>query len=224
MDQLLLEHNVALTAAKLNGILLAPGETFSFNQTIGDVSAETGFQQAYIIKEGRTVLGDGGGVCQDSTTMFRAALDAGLEIVQRNAHAYRVSYYEQNSPAGIDATVYSPSPDFKFKNDTPAHILIQTTVNTGANYLKIEVYGTSDGRVSTISNARLWDQVPPPPALYQDDPSLPNGQVKQIDWEAWGAKAAFDWKVVRGSETLHEKTFYSNYRPWQAVYLRGTGG
>jgi len=218
------EHNVALTAAKLNGILLAPGETFSFNQTIGDVSAETGFQQAYIIKEGRTVLGDGGGVCQDSTTMFRAALDAGLEIVQRNAHAYRVSYYEQNSPAGIDATVYSPSPDFKFKNDTPAHILIQTTVNTGANYLKIEVYGTSDGRVSTISNARLWDQVPPPPALYQDDPSLPNGQVKQIDWEAWGAKAAFDWKVVRGSETLHEKTFYSNYRPWQAVYLRGTGG
>ena len=218
------EHNVALTAAKLNGVLVAPGETFSFNSTIGDVSAATGYQQAYIIKEGRTILGDGGGVCQDSTTMFRAALDAGLEIVQRVAHAYRVSYYEQNSPVGIDATVYSPSPDFKFKNDTPAHILIQTTVNTGTNYLKIEIYGSSDGRVATISNTRMWDQVPPPPALYQDDPSLPNGTVKQIDWEAWGAKAAFDWKVVRGSEVVHQKTFYSNYRPWQAAYLRGTGG
>ena len=218
------EHNVALTAAKLNGVLVAPGEVFSFNNVIGDVSAATGYQQAYIIKEGRTILGDGGGVCQDSTTMFRAALDAGLEILERTAHAYRVSYYEQNSPAGIDATVYAPSPDFKFRNDTPAHILIQTTVSTGTNYLKIEIYGSSDGRVATISNTRLWDQMPPPPALYQDDPSLPGGTVKQIDWEAWGAKAAFDWKVIRGSEVLHQKTFYSNYRPWQAVYLRGAGG
>jgi vancomycin resistance protein YoaR len=218
------EHNVALTSNKLNGVLVAPGETFSFNGTIGDISAATGYQTAYIIKDGRTVLGDGGGVCQDSTTLFRAVLDAGLEIVQRHPHAYRVSYYEQNSPVGIDATVYSPSPDFKFKNDTPAHILIQTTVNTATNYLKFEIYGTSDGRVASISNTRLWDQVPPPPALYQDDPSLPSGTVKQIDWSAWGAKAAFDWKVVRAGEVIHETTYYSNYKPWQAVYLRGTGG
>ena len=71
-------HNVALTAAKLNGVLVAPGEEFSFNKALGDVSAATGFKSAYIIKEGRTVLGDGGGVCQDSTTLFRALLDAGV--------------------------------------------------------------------------------------------------------------------------------------------------
>lgn len=218
------EHNVALTAVKLNGILLAPGEVFSFNKSLGDVSAATGFQQAYIIKGGRTVLGDGGGVCQVSTTFFRAALDAGLPIVQRRAHAYRVAYYEQNAAAGIDATVYDPSPDFQFKNDTPAHILIQTYANTGTNYLRVDIYGTSDGRTATISNSRIWGQLPPPEPLYQDDPTLAAGVVKQIDWAAWGAKTAFDWKVIRGGEMLQERTFYSSFRPWQAVYLRGTGG
>ncbi|MBU1085726.1 VanW family protein [Patescibacteria group bacterium] len=215
------EHNVALTAYKLNGVLVKPGEIFSFNSSVGDISMATGYQSAYIIKDGRTVLGDGGGVCQDSTTMFRAALDAGLPIIERHPHAYRVSYYEQDSPVGIDATIYSPSTDLKFMNDSPAHILIQATVNISTNYLKFEIYGTSDGRVAIISNARLWDQTPPPEPLYEDTPSLAPGMVKQIDWAAWGAKAAFDWKVVRNGEVLQEKTFYSSYRPWQAVYLRG---
>jgi vancomycin resistance protein YoaR len=215
------EHNVALTAQRINGVLVPPGEVFSFNQAVGDISAATGYQSAYIIKDGRTVLGDGGGVCQDSTTVFRAALDAGLEILERHPHSYRVTYYEQNSAPGVDATVYSPSVDLKFKNDTPAHILIQTTVNTNTNYLKVEIYGTSDGRVATISNHRLWNQSPPPPDLYQDDPTLPPGVVKQVDWAAWGAKAAFDWQVTRNGETLQQKTFYTNYQPWQAVYLRG---
>jgi vancomycin resistance protein YoaR len=112
----------------------------------------------------------------------------------------------------------------KFKNDTPAHILIQTYVNTGTNYMKVEIYGTSDGRRATISNARIWGQTAPPEPLYQDDPTLPAGTIEQIDWAAWGAKTAFDWKVVRSGEMLQERTFYSNFRPWQAVYLRGTGG
>ena len=123
--------------------------------------------------------------------------------------------------AGIDATIYSPSTDLKFKNDTPGYILIQSTVDTLANYLKFEIYGTNDGRVATISNHRIWDQTPPPEPKYEDTPSLPPGTIKQIDWSAWGAKAAFDWIVVRGDEILQEKTFYSNYRPWQAIYLRG---
>ena len=218
------EHNVALTAAKLNGVLVAPGDVFSFNQTVGDISAATGFQAAYIIKDGRTILGDGGGVCQGSTTLFRAVLDAGLPILERQAHAYRVSYYEQNAKPGFDATVYDPTADLKFKNDTPGHILIQTKVDLVKNYLRIEFYGTGDGRKVSIGNIRLWNQTPPPPDIYQDDPSLPAGTVKQVDWKAWGAKAAFDWKVVRNGEVLQEKTFFSNYRPWQAVYLKGTGG
>lgn len=218
------KHNVALTAGRLNGIIVPPGEVFSFNQAVGDISLATGYQSAYIIKDGRTILGDGGGVCQDSTTMFRAALNAGLEIIERHPHSYRVSYYEQNSPVGVDATVYSPSTDFKFKNDTPGHILIQTQVDLTKNYLKVEIYGSSDGRKAVLSDFRLWGQTPPPPDLFVDDPTLPAGQTKQIDWKAWGAKAAFDWTVERSGETIHQKTFYSSYQPWQAVYLRGTGG
>ncbi|HUS52173.1 MAG TPA: VanW family protein, partial [Candidatus Bathyarchaeia archaeon] len=216
-------NNIQLASSRLNGLLIPPGETFSFNQALGEVSRETGFQEAYIIKEGRTILGDGGGVCQVSTTFFRAALDAGLPIIERQAHAYRVAYYEQGFSPGLDATVWEPHPDLKVKNDTPAHILIQAGVNTGARSLAFELYGTADGRVATIGKSRIWDQIPPPPDLYQDDPTLPIGTTKQIDWKAWGAKVAFDWKVVRNNEVLQERTFYSNYRPWQAIFLRGTG-
>jgi vancomycin resistance protein YoaR len=215
-------HNIQLASSRLNGLLIPPGETFSFNQSLGEVSPETGFQQAYIIKEGRTVLGDGGGVCQVSTTLFRAALKAGLPIVERHAHAYRVSYYEQNSQVGLDATVYDPTADLKFKNDTPSYLLIQATVNPKNAQLIFSLYGTNDGRTVTISNSRIWDQTPPPPDLYQDDPTLPLGQTKQIDWAAWGAKVSFDYKVVRNGEVLQERTFYSAYRPWQAIFLRGT--
>ena len=101
-------HNVVLAASRINGTLVAPGETFSFNQTLGDVTQFTGYQQAYIISNGKTILGDGGGVCQVSTTLFRAILNAGLPIVERAAHAYRVGYYEQDSPPGLDATVFGP--------------------------------------------------------------------------------------------------------------------
>lgn len=214
-------HNVILTANKLNGVLVAPGEEFSFNQAVGDISAATGYKAAYIIKQGRTVLGDGGGVCQDSTTLFRAMLDAGLNITERHAHAYRVTYYEQNAKPGFDATIYNPSADLKFINDTGAYILIQATVDTANFYLKFELYGTNDGRKATISNIRMWGETPPPEPAYEDDPTLTPGQVKQIDWAAWGAKAAFDWQVVKNGEVLYQKTFYSNYTPWRAVYLRG---
>ena len=215
-------HNILLASSRLNGILIKPGEIFSFNKALGDVSINTGYQQAYIIKEGRTVLGDGGGVCQVSTTLFRAALNAGLPIVERWAHAYRVSYYEQGYPPGLDATVYDPGYDLKIKNDTPGHILIQTQVDANASSLTFELYGASDDRQSKISKSKIWSETPPPPDLYQDDPTLPTGQVKQVDWKAWGAKVSFDYKVTRNNETLIEKTFYSNYQPWQSVFLKGT--
>jgi len=216
-------HNINLASLKLNGILVAPGEIFSFNKSLGDVSADTGFEQAYIIKEGRTVLGDGGGVCQVSTTFFRAALNAGLPILERHAHAYRVHYYEDDLGPGIDATVFDSTADLKIQNNTPAYLLIQSSVDLKKKKLTFEIYGTSDNRQVEMSKVRVWDQVPPPPDLYQDDPTLPAGTIKQVDWKVWGAKASFSYKVTRGEEILTEKTFTSNYRPWQAIYLRGTG-
>lgn len=217
-------HNIALAASRLNGLLIKPGEVFSFNKALGDISIYTGYRQAYVIKDGRTVLGDGGGVCQVSTTFFRAALNSGLPIIERHAHSYRVGYYEQDSKPGIDATVYSPSVDLKVKNDTPAHILIQARVDAENMSLVFELYGTKDGRTAEVSTPRVWDIRPAPLPLYQDDPTLPAGTLKQIDFAAVGAKTAFDYKVTKNGEVVYQKTFASNYRPWQAVYLRGTKG
>ncbi len=216
-------YNVELTARKLDGTLVPPGAEFSFNRTVGEISAATGYKTAYVIQNGRTVLGDGGGVCQDSTTLFRAVMDAGLPITERWAHSYRVGYYEQNSKPGIDATVFAPSKDFRFLNDTPGHLLIDTQYDSSSRHLIIDIYGTPDGRVREITPVRVWGVTPPPPPLYQDDPSLPVGVVRQVDWAAWGAKTSFDYKVVKNGETIFEETYFSNYRPWQDVYLRGTG-
>lgn len=216
-------HNVELASAKLNGILIKPGAEFSFNDALGDVSAETGFLPAYVIKEGHTVLGDGGGVCQVSTTFFRAAMAAGLPIVERHAHAYRVGYYEQAGyKPGIDATVFAPSTDLKIKNDTLNYILVQTKTNLNNLSLAISLYGTGDGRKSEIRNQQVWDLTPPPPDLYQDDPTLPAGTVKQVDFPAWGTKASFHYHVTRNGEILENTDFFSDFRPWQAVYLKGT--
>jgi len=215
-------HNVAHAAEKLNGVLIEPGAIFSFNDTLGDVSKLTGYQQAYVIKNGATVLGDGGGVCQVSTTLFRAALNAGLPIVERRAHSYRVGYYEQDSPPGLDATVYSPTTDFKFKNDTPGYLLIQSKVDSKNTTLNFEIYGTSDGRVATVGKPVITTTSLPAEDLYVDDPNLPAGTIKQIEWKSNGAQVFFDYTVTRNGEEIYSKRFYSNFRPWQAKFLRGT--
>lgn len=215
--------NVALASERINSALIGPGEEVSFNKLVGEVSGETGYRPAYVIEKGRTVLGDGGGLCQVSTTMFRAAMTAGLPILERWGHAYRVSYYELDSKPGVDATVYAPSKDFKFKNDTPGHLLIQTINDPKKLHLVIEIYGTSDGRVATIENHKVWGITSPLPTIYQDDPTLPSGTMKQVDWAAAGAKASFEYKVVRNGDTIQDKTFSTTYRPWASVYLKGTG-
>lgn len=215
-------HNVILAASKFNGVLIPPGETLSFNKTIGDISALTGYQQAYIIKDGKTVLGDGGGVCQVSTTLFRAALKAGLPIVERYAHAYRVGYYENDMKPGFDATVFSPTVDLKIKNDTLAHILIETEVDEDQMLLYFRLYGKKDNRQVEIGEPALWDVVPPPEAKRQDDPTLKKGVTKQVDFPAWGSKASFTYKVTKDNKVTIDDKFYSIYRPWAAVYLVGT--
>ncbi len=215
-------HNVDLVGKNVNLEIIPPGAVFSYNKAIGEVSRATGFQPAYIIQAGRTVLGDGGGMCQGSTTLFRAALSAGLPILERRGHSYRVGYYEQNSLPGIDATAFSPSPDFKFSNDTPGHILVTASVDKKNYTMIIEFWGTSDGRIATISDHRVFDPKPARATVYQDDPSLPAGTLKQIDWSAPGAKTSFHYTVKRGGNVLQDRVFTTVYQPWAAVYLRGT--
>jgi vancomycin resistance protein YoaR len=217
-------HNLTLGSNLISGTLVAPGDLFSFNALVGPVSSSQGFKQAYIIQSGRTVLDDGGGICQVSTTVFRAALNTGLPIVARTAHAYRVGYYEQKGfKPGLDATIFSPSVDLKFKNDTEHHILVQAIVDRTNSKLQVDIYGSSDGRRVEISEPVVTNQVPAPPPLYQDDPSIPKGVVKQVDFAAAGATSVFKRKVYKGDQVLIDELFKSNFRPWQAVYLVGTG-
>ena len=126
-------QNIEAAAKQFHGLLIAPGETFSMGDALGDVSLDNGFAEALIIYGGRTIKGVGGGVCQVSTTLFRTVFYGGYPVAERYSHAYRVSYYEQSSSgavdvnlAGLDATVYFPLVDFKFTNDTPYWILMET--------------------------------------------------------------------------------------------------
>lgn len=218
-------YNIGLGASLINGTLVKPGDNFSFDKLVGPVSAEQGFKQAYVIQKGRTVLDDGGGICQVSTTVFRAALNAGLPIVARTAHAYRVGYYEQRGfKPGFDATIWSPSVDFQFKNDTDHSVLVQAVVDRANAKLQVDIYGTSDGRKVEISDAVVSNISAPPAVKYQDEPTLPKGTVKQVDFEAWGATSVFSRKVYKGDQKIIDEVFKSYFKPWQAVYLVGTGG
>ncbi|MCX7955691.1 MAG: VanW family protein [Patescibacteria group bacterium] len=215
-------HNLKLASSKFHGILISKEKILSFNETVGEISSLTGYQPAYIIKDGKTILGDGGGICQVSTTLFRAALNAGLEIIERNSHAYRVSYYENDMEPGFDATVFAPNVDLKIKNNTPAYILIQISIDEKNNLLYFYLYGKKDNRKIEISKPTIWDIIPPPQPKYQEDPILKKGIIKQIDFSSWGAKTVFKYKVYKNNKLIIDKDIYSYYRPWQAVYLIGT--
>jgi len=215
-------YNIGLASSRINGTLIAPGETFSFAKAVGDVSSLTGYQQAYVIQNGKTVLGDGGGVCQVSTTLFRAALNAGMPIVERHGHAYRVGYYEEDSPPGIDATVYVPSVDFKFKNDTTHYMLIQSVIDYTELRLTFYLYGTSDGRTVSMTTPVVSNITPPLPTVYTDDPTLPVGTVKQVDFAAAGAHITFSRTVTRDGKIIIADTYNTDYQPWAAAYVRGT--
>jgi vancomycin resistance protein YoaR len=138
-------HNINVGASKFNGVLIKPGEEFSFIKTLGPVDASTGYLPELVIKVDKTIPEYGGGMCQVSTTMFRAALNAGLKITARTNHAYPVQYY---APQGMDATVYIPKPDLMFLNDTPNYILVQTRIE--GTQLFFDFFGTSDGRETKL--------------------------------------------------------------------------
>jgi vancomycin resistance protein YoaR len=220
-------QNITLASAQFHGILVAPGESFSMAALLGDISLDSGYAEALIIFGDRTIRGVGGGVCQVSTTLFRAAFFAGFQIDVRYAHAYRVGYYEQvyggTDPdlAGLDATVYAPVVDFRFTNDTPYWLLMETYVS-GAT-LTWKFYSTSDGRSVNWDTSGLQNVEEPPEPLYEENPDLPEGTIKQVDWAVDGADVTITRTVTRDGAVLHSDTFRTHYLPWQAVYQYGPG-
>lgn len=221
-------QNIRLAAARFHGLLVAPGETFSMGEALGDISLENGYQEAMIIYNGRTIKGVGGGVCQVSTTLFRTAFFAGYPIIERYAHAYRVSYYEQTqygidpNLAGMDATVYFPLVDLKFVNDTPYWLLMETYVNESAQRLTWKFYSTNDGRRVTWTTTGPRNVVPAPPPLFRLNPDLPPDAIKQVDWAADGADVYVTRTVSRNGQVLFSDEFATHYEPWQAVCEYGS--
>ena len=216
--------NINASAGSQHGVIVKPGEVYSFNGNLGDVSLDNGYAEALIIFNGKTVKGVGGGVCQVSTTAFRAAFNGGYPIIERWPHAYRVGWYERGFGPGLDATVFSPYVDFKFKNDTPYHILIEAYANDAAGRLSFKFYSTGDGRQVTISEPTVENVIPHPEDKIEEDPALPAGTRQQVDYAADGADVTVKRTVTRGGQVVSEDRVFTRYQPWQAIYKVGTGG
>ncbi|MEA1936491.1 MAG: VanW family protein [Patescibacteria group bacterium] len=178
-------HNIAIGASRFHGALIGPEDEFSFNNALGKVGAKQGYLPELVIKKDKTVLEYGGGLCQVSTTAFRGAVKAGFEITERESHAYPVQYY---NPQGTDATIYPPRPDLKFKNNTPAYVLIQTRIE--GNKLYFDFYGSNDKREVILKGPYVYSR-------------KPDGSMK----------ASWTQEVYNQNGKLRfKKTFYSNYR------------
>lgn len=178
-------HNIGVGASKFQGVLVGPGDEFSFVKILGEVGPKEGYLPELVIKKGETIPEYGGGLCQVSSTAFRGAVQAGLEITERQNHAYPVKYY---SPQGTDATIYPPHPDLRFKNNTPAYILIQTKIR--GNKLYFEFYGSDDGRKVELAGPKTYDK--------KEDGSM---------------KAVWTEKVSdKDGNLVLEKKFYSIYK------------
>jgi vancomycin resistance protein YoaR len=177
-------HNIAVSVKRYHGLVLMPDEDFSFNQYLGDVDASNGYLPELVIKDNVTTPEFGGGICQVSTTAFRAALQAGLKITSRRNHSYPVAYY---GTPGYDATVYKPGADFRFVNDTGNPIYITTKI-VGAKVI-FTIQGKKNGRAVKINGPFVTERNP--------DGSL-TAAVAQI--------------VTQNGKTIREQNFVSHYQ------------
>jgi vancomycin resistance protein YoaR len=223
-------QNIQTAAERFHGVLIAPGETFSMGSIMGDVSLENGFAEALIIYGGRTIKGVGGGVCQVSTTLFRAVFFAGFPVNERYSHAYRVSYYEQTASGsvdknltGLDATVYFPLVDFKFTNDTPYWLLMETYTSVDGRSLTWKLYSTSDGRNVTWETTGPRNVVSAPAPIFEVNQEFDKNQMKQVDWAANGADVTVSRTVMRDGAVYFSDEFRTHYEPWQAICQYGPG-
>jgi len=178
-------QNIKMGSSKISGVIVKPGDEFSFNSFLGEIDGNNGFEQELVIKNGELVPEYGGGICQVSTTLFRAAILAGLPITERKPHSFPVKYY---NPQGFDATIYPGVTDLKFVNNTPAHILIQGKVKNGK--VIFEIYGTSDERTVNMDGPYQYDE-------------KPSGSMK----------AYFVRKISYADGTAKEERFDSVYKP-----------
>ncbi|WP_156801947.1 VanW family protein [Desulfurispora thermophila] len=209
-------YNIRIAAKALDDLLLPPGETASFNQVVGPRSSEAGYKNAKVIVGNELVDGLGGGVCQVSTTLYNAALLAGLEIVRRSNHSLPVSYVAP----GRDATVTYGYIDFVFRNSTPNHILVKTFTGNGS--LTVKIYGNRQYRKQISVRTKILE-VFPPQVVYEQDPTLPRGVQKVKQEGKPGYRVAAERVIYENGQSRVEPLPGSLYRPMNKIILIGTG-
>ena len=212
-------RNVEVAAEQFEGVVIPPDGIFSFNQIVRDVSSANGFEDSLVIWGDRTAVGVGGGVCQVSTTVFRAAYEGGFPIVERYNHGYVVDWYGE---PGMDATIFTPTVDFRFRNDTGAYLLIDPVVDSANGVITLNFYGTRPDRVVTISKPAITNVIAPDKPVYTVDESLATGQTKQVEWQKDGMDVTVTRTIVENGTTRTD-TLRSQYQPWRAIHLVGPG-
>jgi vancomycin resistance protein YoaR len=219
------DHNIRLAAKKFHGVVVAPGETFSFNYYLGPVTEEEGYDESFITAGAELQMGIGGGICQVSTTAFRAAFWGGYPIVERWYHYQRVGYYElRGGGVGMDATVYSPLVDLKFLNDRPYPVLIQTEVGEETHRLVFRFYSTDDGRQVKMEEPEVTDETEPGPPIYSLDEAMEPGTVVKWQSAVGGLTATVVREVYDAEDNLMSRdVFVSKYAPRSAAYHYGPG-
>ncbi|PDW03878.1 VanW family protein [Candidatus Viridilinea mediisalina] len=222
--------NIEAGAQRMDGVLIAPGEEFSFNRQLGEVNAANGFVEGYAIIGNRTQLEWGGGVCQVSTTVFRSAFWAGLPITERHAHAFYISWYDPfglgpyGDGQGLDAAIYTGVADLKFVNDTGHWLLMHAEVDAAAQILNVRLYGTPPDRQVSIEGPLISNEVrAPAQPIYVDDPSLPRGTLRQSDVARSGRDITIHRIIRQGEHELARQTFLTRFRAWPNIFVRGTG-
>ena len=198
------KSNVKLSAQACNGVVLMPGEVFSYNNTTGSRTADKGYLGAPVYSGGASVEGIGGGICQTSSTIYYAVLHTTLEIVERHAHMYAVGYV----PDGMDATVWYGSSDFRFKNNTnyPVKVVTESYDKNGSRFLTVKIYGTNeDGRYAVPERVQ-YDYIQPT-TQYKADASVPRGttRVDSVQNAYVGLKAQTYRYIYAEDGTLLEK-------------------
>ena len=210
-------NNIILSSAKLNGLVLMPGEEFSYNQAVGQRTRAAGFREAGAYSNGKVVQEVGGGICQVSSTLYNAVLYANLEIVERTNHYFNPGYVK----AGLDATVSWGGPDFRFRNNRNYPIRIVT--DTSGKKLKVYIYGLkTDDDCTVVLDPRYISSVPYK-TTYQNDASLATGETRVISSGSNGCKTATYKYVYDKNGTLISSECISRdtYSPHNKVVAVG---
>jgi hypothetical protein len=212
--------NITRATAMADGIAVPQGAEFSF-LSIGDFSEANGFVDGYAIVGGRLEKVIGGGLCQVSTTLFRAVSNAGLQITRRVGHSHIVSFYE--NILGFDATVFSPGVDFRWRNDSAGPVYIVGLVDRGSARMTFQLYGVYDGRQVQYEGpyTKNWKQ--PGAPVWQLDRSLPQGAVRQLVQGRSGTDVTY-YRTIRFADgSTRRDTYFTSYKPWEDFFLYGPG-